>query len=128
MQDLRITPEKKEKNERGRVDRKKQGGNVDPSPQKEAAGAGSGAGEGLGGDRAGQREISQLYTWGANKCGELGHGDTQKRTVPRVVKMLKGSAEGGGWASNVFAVSLGSSHAVALAEWRVPPPPRYAQA
>ena len=93
MQDLRITPEKKEKNERGRVDRKKQGGNVDPSPQKEAAGAGSRAGVGLGGDRAGQREISHLYTWGANKCGELGHGDTQKRTVPRVVKMLKGSAE-----------------------------------
>lgn len=66
---------------------------------------------------------SQLFTWGANKFGELGHGDTAKRTVPRVVKMLKGGMGGVGGVTtatntNTFAVSLGGSHAVALMEWR----------
>jgi len=35
-----------------------------------------------------QRE-SRLYSWGANKCGELGHGDVAKRVVPRLVKNIK---------------------------------------
>ncbi|WIA19065.1 hypothetical protein OEZ85_003720 [Tetradesmus obliquus] len=32
-----------------------------------------------------------LYTWGAGKWGQLGHGDTSKRTVGRAVKQLKQS-------------------------------------
>lgn len=37
-----------------------------------------------------QRE-SMLYTWGANKSGELGHGDVAKRAVPRLVKSVRGA-------------------------------------
>jgi len=36
-----------------------------------------------------------LYTWGANKCGELGHGDVAKRAVPRLVKGGGGGVGGG---------------------------------
>eukprot|EP00882_Tetradesmus_deserticola_P025916 GHRQ01028504.1.p1 GENE.GHRQ01028504.1~~GHRQ01028504.1.p1 ORF type:complete len:183 (+),score=48.64 GHRQ01028504.1:219-767(+) len=32
-----------------------------------------------------------LHTWGAGKWGQLGHGDTSKRTVGRTVKQLKHS-------------------------------------
>ena len=62
---------------------------------------------------------SLLFTWGANKFGELGHGDTAKRTVPRLVKMLKGTSASAAAPASVFAVSLGASHAAALMEWRV---------
>ena len=62
-----------------------------------------------------------LYTWGANKYGELGHGDMSKKTVPKRVKPLKGSAislSNSASSMNLFAVCMGSAHAVALAEWR----------
>ena len=66
------------------------------------------------------REAS-LYTWGANKYAELGHGDMSKKTVPKRVKTLKGSAislSNSASSMNLFAVCMGSAHAVALAEWR----------
>ena len=68
-----------------------------------------------------------LFTWGANKNGELGHGDVAKRAVPRLVKSLRPVAGGAGASSpslascascHLYAVCLGSSHAVALLEWR----------
>jgi hypothetical protein len=54
--------------------------------------------------------------------------DSRKCATPRLVKMLKGSDKSvsqnsiqsdGGAVGGVFAVSLGVSHTVALAEWRL---------
>ncbi len=55
-------------------------------------------------------------------------GDSRKCATPRLVKMLKGGDKSvlqnsiqldGGAVGGVFAVSLGGSHTVALAEWRL---------
>ena len=55
-------------------------------------------------------------------------GDSRKCATPRLVKMLKGGDKSvlqssiqldGGAVGGVFAVSLGVSHTVALAEWRL---------
>ncbi len=56
-------------------------------------------------------------------------GDSRKCATPRLVKMLKGGdksalqnsiqLDGGAVGGGVFAVSLGVSHTVALAEWRL---------
>jgi hypothetical protein len=86
-----------------------------------AVGAFSGGGGG-GGGGGGARDGS-LFTWGANKGGELGHGDTAKRTVPRIVKLFKEKGGGGRWvndsvSTSVFDICLGTSHAVSLVEWR----------
>jgi hypothetical protein len=56
-----------------------------------------------------------LYMWGANKSGELGHGDVAKRAVPRLVKSFKREND---VRQNLFMLALGASHAVALVEWR----------
>ena len=54
-----------------------------------------------------------VYTGGANRWGELGHGDRTKRPVPRLVKALKGAglAAGGAGGASVYAVCMGFSHA-----------------
>lgn len=63
------------------------------------------------------REPSSLYTWGANKNGELGHGDSAKRAVPRCVKHFKSATS-----TSIFAVSISATHALALSEFRVRAP------
>ena len=73
---------------------------------------------------------AMLFTWGANKNGELGHGDVAKRAVPRLVKSLRPTVGSSSSTTTSFsssctsyslhAVCLGSSHAVALLEWRKP--------
>jgi alpha-tubulin suppressor-like RCC1 family protein len=50
-----------------------------------------------------------LFTFGANRSGELGHGDVSKRTVPRQVK-----APG---AAGIYAIAMGAEHCVAIWEW-----------
>jgi len=37
--------------------------------------------------------LQHAFRWGANKNGELGHGDVAKRAVPRLVKTFKGSSQ-----------------------------------
>ena len=54
---------------------------------------------------------SSLYTWGANKWGELIH---RKRPLVKP-KLVKGCTEA---SSRLFAFGLGHSHALALVEWR----------
>jgi hypothetical protein len=64
-----------------------------------------------------------LRRQGANKFGELGHGDVAKRAVPRMVKSIRavgGGSTSSGGGSNLYAIALGSCHALALLEWRRP--------
>ena len=69
---------------------------------------------------------AMLFTWGANKNGEPGHGDVAKQAVPRLVKSLwplgGASSPSSAYCTSyhLYAVCLGSSHAVALLEWRKP--------
>ncbi|EKX55306.1 hypothetical protein GUITHDRAFT_160426 [Guillardia theta CCMP2712] len=65
----------------------------------------------------GVEQYNCLYTWGANRKGELGHGDLTKKTVPKVVKGVSRSA-------SLFLLDLGNTHSVALAEWRRQTPAR----
>ena len=55
-----------------------------------------------------------LVSWGANKVGQLAHGDTARRPAPRLVKPRAALAAG-----SLVSVSLGASHALALLESRV---------
>ena len=55
-----------------------------------------------------------LVSWGANKVGQLAHGDTARRPAPRLVKPRAALA-----AASLVSVSLGASHALALLESRV---------
>ena len=52
-----------------------------------------------------------LVSWGANKVGQLAHGDTARRPAPRLVKPRAALAAG-----SLVSVSLGASHALALLE------------
>ena len=49
-----------------------------------------------------------LVSWGANKVGQLAHGDTARRPAPRLVKPRAALAAG-----SLVSVSLGASHALA---------------
>ncbi|XP_053573266.1 probable E3 ubiquitin-protein ligase HERC1 isoform X7 [Bombina bombina] len=51
-------------------------------------------------------EDGELYTWGEGDFGRLGHGDSNSRNIPTVVKDI----------SNVGEVSCGSSHTIALSK------------
>ena len=46
----------------------------------------------------------QVYTWGANSIGELGHGDRLPRQEPTLVKSI----------GKVTAISLGNEFCIAL--------------
>ncbi|KAJ0013026.1 hypothetical protein NQD34_017360 [Periophthalmus magnuspinnatus] len=48
----------------------------------------------------------ELYTWGEGDFGRLGHGDSQSRNVPTLVKDI----------SSVGQVTCGSSHTIAVAQ------------
>ena len=48
----------------------------------------------------------EVFTWGYNGCGQLGHGDKENRNVPTKVESLSGE--------NVVKVSCGTFHTVAL--------------
>ncbi|XP_061742965.1 probable E3 ubiquitin-protein ligase HERC1 isoform X4 [Nerophis ophidion] len=51
-------------------------------------------------------EEGELYTWGEGDFGRLGHGDSNSRNIPTLVKDI----------SNVGEVSCGSSHTIALSK------------
>ncbi|XP_016139643.1 LOW QUALITY PROTEIN: probable E3 ubiquitin-protein ligase HERC1 [Sinocyclocheilus grahami] len=51
-------------------------------------------------------EDGELYTWGEGDFGRLGHGDSNSRNIPTLVKDI----------SNVGEVSCGSSHTIALSK------------
>ncbi|MGH0117414.1 UNVERIFIED_CONTAM: hypothetical protein FKN15_034601 [Acipenser sinensis] len=51
-------------------------------------------------------EDGELYTWGEGDFGRLGHGDSNSRNIPTLVKDV----------SNVGEVSCGSSHTIALSK------------
>ncbi|XP_053720543.1 probable E3 ubiquitin-protein ligase HERC1 isoform X1 [Synchiropus splendidus] len=51
-------------------------------------------------------EDGELYTWGEGDFGRLGHGDSNSRNIPTLVKDI----------SNVGEVSCGSSHTLALSK------------
>ncbi|XP_028981614.2 probable E3 ubiquitin-protein ligase HERC1 isoform X4 [Esox lucius] len=51
-------------------------------------------------------EDGELYTWGEGDFGRLGHGDSNSRNIPTLVKDI----------SNVGDVSCGSSHTIALSK------------
>ncbi|XP_035381674.1 probable E3 ubiquitin-protein ligase HERC1 isoform X2 [Electrophorus electricus] len=51
-------------------------------------------------------EDGELYTWGEGDFGRLGHGDSNSRNIPTLVKDI----------SNVGEVSCGSSHTTALSK------------
>ncbi|KAJ3593562.1 hypothetical protein NHX12_005896, partial [Muraenolepis orangiensis] len=51
-------------------------------------------------------ESGELYTWGEGDFGRLGHGDSNSRNIPTLVKDI----------SNVGEVSCGSSHTIALSK------------
>ncbi|XP_053490210.1 probable E3 ubiquitin-protein ligase HERC1 isoform X6 [Ictalurus furcatus] len=51
-------------------------------------------------------EDGELYTWGEGDFGRLGHGDSNSRNIPMLVKDI----------SNVGEVSCGSSHTIALSK------------
>ncbi|XP_030232116.1 probable E3 ubiquitin-protein ligase HERC1 isoform X5 [Gadus morhua] len=51
-------------------------------------------------------EGGELYTWGEGDFGRLGHGDSNSRNIPTLVKDI----------SNVGEVSCGSSHTIALSK------------
>nr|XP_057932867.1 probable E3 ubiquitin-protein ligase HERC1 isoform X5 [Doryrhamphus excisus] len=51
-------------------------------------------------------EEGELYTWGEGDFGRLGHGDSNSRNIPTLVKDI----------SNVGEVSCGSSHSIALSK------------
>jgi len=59
--------------------------------------------------------IGSVFTWGANKSGELGHGDLNKKQIGRVVKALRGEF--------VRDLSFGSDHALCLSSWEPPSNP-----
>ena len=48
----------------------------------------------------------QIYTWGPNELGSLGHGDSQPRQTPTRIKTLE--------EKKVTAVGLGDDFAIAL--------------
>ncbi|KAG8440199.1 hypothetical protein GDO86_006116 [Hymenochirus boettgeri] len=51
-------------------------------------------------------EDGELYSWGEGDFGRLGHGDSNSRNIPTLVKDI----------SNVGEVSCGSSHTIALSK------------
>ncbi|XP_060031692.1 probable E3 ubiquitin-protein ligase HERC1 [Erinaceus europaeus] len=51
-------------------------------------------------------EDGEIYTWGEGDFGRLGHGDSNSRNIPTLVKDI----------SNVGEVSCGSSHTIALSK------------
>ncbi|XP_054985114.1 probable E3 ubiquitin-protein ligase HERC1 [Sorex araneus] len=51
-------------------------------------------------------EDGELYTWGEGDFGRLGHGDSNSRNIPTLVKDI----------SNAGEVSCGSSHTIALSK------------
>ncbi|XP_061671695.1 probable E3 ubiquitin-protein ligase HERC1 isoform X2 [Syngnathoides biaculeatus] len=51
-------------------------------------------------------EDGEVYTWGEGDFGRLGHGDSNSRNIPSLVKDI----------SNVGEVSCGSSHTIALSK------------
>ncbi|XP_023674598.2 probable E3 ubiquitin-protein ligase HERC1 isoform X1 [Paramormyrops kingsleyae] len=51
-------------------------------------------------------EDGELYTWGEGDFGRLGHGDSNSRNIPTLVKDI----------SNVGEVSCGSSHTITLSK------------
>ncbi|XP_069758992.1 probable E3 ubiquitin-protein ligase HERC1 isoform X8 [Narcine bancroftii] len=51
-------------------------------------------------------EDGELFTWGEGDFGRLGHGDSNSRNIPTLVKDI----------SNVGEVSCGSSHTIALSK------------
>ncbi|XP_030044055.1 putative E3 ubiquitin-protein ligase HERC1 [Microcaecilia unicolor] len=51
-------------------------------------------------------EDGELYTWGEGDFGRLGHGDSNSRNIPTLIKDI----------SNVGEVSCGSSHTIALSK------------
>lgn len=51
-------------------------------------------------------EAGEVYTWGWNGCGQLGHGDFEPRLVPTKVRNLYG----------VESVGCGAAHTVALVD------------
>ena len=60
----------------------------------------------------------EVYTWGQNYSGQLGHGDEEERFVPTKIKSLEGIS--------IVKVSCGAYHTAALADtgelftWYVP--------
>eukprot|EP00879_Flechtneria_rotunda_P024861 GHRR01026380.1.p1 GENE.GHRR01026380.1~~GHRR01026380.1.p1 ORF type:complete len:562 (+),score=215.88 GHRR01026380.1:54-1739(+) len=57
----------------------------------------------------------RLYTWGAGKWGQLGHGNTSKRAVGRAVKQIKNL--------DVLQVACGSEALVVLTSHKTPQHP-----
>jgi len=53
-------------------------------------------------------EEGELFSWGRNRCGILGHGDVHYQPTPKRVEALRGV--------RVNSVSAGWSHALALTE------------
>lgn len=53
----------------------------------------------------------KVFTFGSNKFGQLGHGDTSKRTVGRVVKALRGES--------VERFHFGEDFALCLTSWSI---------
>eukprot|EP00803_Ostreobium_quekettii_P010521 evm.model.scf_1182.8 EVM.evm.TU.scf_1182.8 scf_1182:35876-37476(+) len=52
----------------------------------------------------------RLYTWGEGKFGQLGHGDTSKKTTGRVVKALQGC--------EVVDIACGADFMMAITAWK----------
>lgn len=46
-----------------------------------------------------------VYSFGENKCGQLGHGDTKNRFIPTIIKKLRKQAIGN--------ISCGYDHVIA---------------
>ncbi|GMH37710.1 hypothetical protein BSKO_05583 [Bryopsis sp. KO-2023] len=52
----------------------------------------------------------RLYTWGEGKFGQLGHGDTNKRTTGRAVKSL--------YRADVTSIACGSDFMMGITSWK----------
>ena len=49
----------------------------------------------------------QLYSWGENEIGQLGHGDTVVKVVPQKVKAIQGKKVTGVGVGDDFVIALG---------------------
>ena len=57
---------------------------------------------------AGLTKKGEVFTWGMNYHGQLGHGDSEGRTVPTKVESLDGLV--------ITKISCGSDHTAALTD------------
>jgi alpha-tubulin suppressor-like RCC1 family protein len=56
----------------------------------------------------GLTKSGEVFSWGSNSCGQLGHGDEKNRTVPTKVESLDGLL--------ITKISCGEWHTAALTD------------